>query len=194
MTGTPAAPTRRLRPMLLLPLVAFAGLALLFLVQLQRGGDPSAVPSAIVGRPAPVFALSPLDGLEDAGRPVPGLATADLAGRVTLVDFWASWCAPCRQEHPFLLQLSSDPRLRIVGINYKDQPENARRFLGQLGNPFAAIGRDDSGRTAIDWGVYGVPESFLVGADGIVRYKFIGPISAAGLPILNAEIDKAAGG
>jgi cytochrome c biogenesis protein CcmG/thiol:disulfide interchange protein DsbE len=159
----------------LLPVVVFAALALLFLVRLFAG-DPSKVPSALIGRPAPVFALEPLSGLTQGGQPVPGLASADLKGRVTLVNIWASWCAPCRQEHATLVELARNPAIRVVGINYKDNPENARRFLGSLGNPFAAVGVDPAGRAAFDWGVYGVPETFVVGPDGTIRYKHIGPI------------------
>jgi cytochrome c biogenesis protein CcmG/thiol:disulfide interchange protein DsbE len=176
---------------MLLPFLAFAGLAALFLVQLMRGGDPSLVPSTLIGRPVPEFDLAPLEGVEGPDGPMPGLASADLRGQVTLVNFWGSWCAPCRQEHPLLMQLAADPRLRIVGVNYKDRAENARRFLGQLGNPFRAIGLDN-GRIAIDWGVYAVPESFVVDAAGIVRYKHIGAITEDSLATLRAEIEKAA--
>jgi cytochrome c biogenesis protein CcmG/thiol:disulfide interchange protein DsbE len=156
----------------LLPLGFFLALALVFLMRLESGLDPSAVPSALVGKPAPEFALPPLEG-----SGVPGLARADLDGRVTVVNIFASWCGPCRLEHPVLTALAGDERIRVVGINYKDRPANARRFLGELGNPFAAIGVDERGRTAIDWGVYGVPETFLVGPDGLIRFKFIGPLS-----------------
>jgi cytochrome c biogenesis protein CcmG, thiol:disulfide interchange protein DsbE len=115
-------------------------------------------------------------GLTEGGNPVPGLSDADLKGRVTVVNVWASWCVPCRQEHPALVELAKDPAVRVVGINYKDSPDNARRFLRELGNPFAAIGADSSGRAAIDWGVYGVPETFVVGPDGTIRHKHIGPL------------------
>jgi cytochrome c biogenesis protein CcmG/thiol:disulfide interchange protein DsbE len=166
---------RRVRLLHVLPLLVFAGLALLFLIRLYAG-DPSRVPSALIGRPVPAFSLEPVPGLTEAGQPVPGLSDADLKGRVTVVNVWASWCAPCRQEHPALLELAKDPSVRVVGINYKDNPENARRFLGSLGNPFAAVGADTSGRAAIDWGVYGVPETFVIGPDGTIRHKHIGPL------------------
>jgi cytochrome c biogenesis protein CcmG/thiol:disulfide interchange protein DsbE len=107
--------------------------------------------------------------------------SADLKGGVTLVNVWASWCGPCRDEHPLLIELARDPAIRLVGINYKDQPENARRFLGSLGNPFAAVGVDASGRAAIDWGVYGVPETFVIAPDGTIAYKHVGPITQATL-------------
>lgn len=113
-------------------------------------------------------------------------------GQVTLVNVWGSWCVPCRQEHPLLMELAQDDRIRIAGINYKDQPENALRFLGELGNPYDAIGVDQSGRAVIDWGVYGVPETFLVGPDGTILYKHVGPITqSAVLENLLPEIDKA---
>jgi cytochrome c biogenesis protein CcmG, thiol:disulfide interchange protein DsbE len=162
---------------LLLPLGIFLSLALVFFVQLLSGEDREAIPSVLVGKPVPEFTLPPLEGLSRDGAPVPGLSTADLEGAVGIVNVFASWCGPCRQEHPILEKLAEDPRLRVFGINYKDVPENARRFLGELGNPYAAIGVDQRGRTAIDWGVYGVPETFLVGPDGIIRQKFIGPLS-----------------
>ncbi|MFG1461598.1 DsbE family thiol:disulfide interchange protein [Xanthobacter sp. DSM 24535] len=173
-----AAPTKRRRPSLLvlLPVVAFGLLAALFLVRLFAG-DPSQIPSALVNRPAPKLDLPPLPGLLNNGTPVPGLGSTDFAGKVTLVNVWASWCAPCREEHPILMQLAQDPRLRVIGINYKDAPDNARRFLGQYGLPFAAVGTDPNGRVAIDWGVYGVPETFLVAPDGTIAHKFVGPLS-----------------
>lgn len=188
----PPAASRRRGLAVALPLVVFVALAGLFLYRLQFGGDASEVPSALIGRPVPSFELPPLKGLKRAGVPLPGLASADLKGRVTVVNVWASWCVPCRQEHPFLDKLAEDGRFRLVGINYKDEPENALRFLGQLGNPFAAVGADKKGRTAIDWGVYGVPETFVVAADGTIAYKFIGPIGEQGLrERLLPEIEKA---
>jgi len=189
MTTTVENKTGRRRPRLifLLPLGFFVALALIFLMRLESGVDPSAIPSALVGQSAPEFDLPPLEGVT-----VPGLKRADLDGKVTLVNVFASWCAPCRQEHPVLEKLAKDNRIRLVGINYKDQAENARRFLGDLGNPYAAIGVDRQGRTTIDWGVYGVPESFVVGADGIIRYKFIGPLSdETAANLLMPEIEKA---
>lgn len=160
-----------------IPLLVFAALAVVMFTGL-RSGDPSFVPSALVGSPVPDFKLGPLAGLNRAGVPVPGLEAEDLRqGSVTLVNVWASWCAPCRQEHPLLMQLSQ-AGFNVVGINYKDETENARRFLGTLGNPFRAVGVDDSGRSAIDWGVYGIPETFVVDGQGIIRYKHVGPLDA----------------
>lgn len=162
---------RRPRPWLvLLPLALFAALAALFLAQLMSGRDVSAIPSALIGHPAPATALPPLEGTG-----LPGIDGTGFAGRVTVVNVWASWCVPCRDEHPHLMQLAGDPRFTLAGLNYKDKPENARRFLGELGNPFAAIGVDASGRAGIDWGVYGVPETFVVGRDGRIAWKHVGP-------------------
>ncbi len=166
-----SAPKPR-RIFVLLPLLLFLGLAAVFFAQLISGRDISAVPSALIGRPAPQTSLPPLEGTG-----LPGLESSDFAGKVTLVNVWASWCAPCRQEHPLLYELSQDKRFSIAGLNYKDRPENARRFLGELGNPYKAIGVDDAGRAAINWGVYGVPETFLVGKDGKIAYKHVGPLS-----------------
>ncbi len=181
----------RLRFLYLLPVVVFAALALLFLIRLYAG-DPSRVPSALIGRPVPAFALEPLPGLTQAGQPVPGLSQTDLQGGVTVVNVWASWCGPCRQEHPTLVELAKNPAIRVVGINYKDNPENARRFLGALGNPFAAVGVDSTGRAAIDWGVYGVPETFVVGPDGTIRYKHIGPLLPEQMGAFMAKVRAAA--
>jgi cytochrome c biogenesis protein CcmG, thiol:disulfide interchange protein DsbE len=161
----------------LLPLGIFLSLAMVFFVQLLSGEDPETIPSVLIGKPVPDFSLPPLAGLARDGAPVPGLSTADFASGVSIVNVFASWCGPCRQEHPILEKLAEDQRIRVFGINYKDVAENARRFLGELGNPYAAVGVDERGRTAIDWGVYGVPETFLIGPDGIIRHKFIGPLT-----------------
>jgi cytochrome c biogenesis protein CcmG/thiol:disulfide interchange protein DsbE len=165
--------SRRLRLWLLLPLVGFLLLAGLFAYRLDTG-DPSRIPSALIGKPVPQFTLPALE----AGRPA--LTAQDLASGVHVVNIWASWCVPCRAEHPLLMRLAADPRFELVGINYKDVPENGTRFLGALGNPFARIAADRDGRAAIDWGVYGVPETFVV-KDGVILYKFIGPMSEASL-------------
>ncbi len=173
------APQRRRRPILvLLPLAIFLALAALFFFRLGAG-DPERLPSALIGRPAPQTELPPVAGLLRDGAPVPGLSSREFAGAVSVVNVWASWCVPCHDEVPFLEKLGQDKRIRLVGINYKDQSDNARRFVGRYGNPFAAIGADANGRTSIDWGVYGVPETFVVGRDGRIFYKLIGPIGAA---------------
>ena len=166
----------RRRMIVFIPLIAFLVLAALFVLRLGAG-DPSRIPSALIGHPAPRTDLPPLAGLEREGKPVPGLDGADFKGQVTVLNVWASWCVPCRDEAPLLMTLAADPRVRVVGINYKDQPDNARRFLGRYGNPFAANGTDDNGRAAIEWGVYGVPETFVIGRDGRIAYKLIGPVT-----------------
>jgi cytochrome c biogenesis protein CcmG/thiol:disulfide interchange protein DsbE len=126
------------------------------------------------------------------GSPVPGLDPASFKGEVSVLNVWASWCVPCHDEAPLLMQLAQDKRIRIVGINYKDQADNARRFLGRYGDPFAANGADENGRAAIEWGVYGVPESFVVGRDGRIAFKLIGPITPENLDaVLKPEIEKA---
>jgi cytochrome c biogenesis protein CcmG, thiol:disulfide interchange protein DsbE len=170
------APSRS-RLLFLLPALVFVGLAVLFGVQLISGRNPAEVPSALINKPVPAFSLAPLEGLLTEGKPVPGFSNEDLKGRVTVVNVWASWCAPCRQEHPLLVDLAKDPSVRVVGINQRDNPDNARRFLGTLGNPYSAVGVDPNGRASIDWGVYGVPETFIVGPDGTIRHKHIGPLT-----------------
>jgi cytochrome c biogenesis protein CcmG/thiol:disulfide interchange protein DsbE len=185
------AQLRRRRIVVLLPLAVFLGLVALFLVRLFAG-DPSTLPSALIGHPVPQTALPPVAGLERDGAHVPGIDPSRFSGAVTVVNVWASWCVPCHDEAPLLLQLAKDNRLRLVGINYKDRPDNARRFLGRYGNPFAAAGADDNGRAAIDWGVYGVPETFVVGRDGRIAYKLVGPITEENLDsTLKPQIEKA---
>jgi cytochrome c biogenesis protein CcmG/thiol:disulfide interchange protein DsbE len=182
---TPAPPRRRL--IVLLPLLVFLGLAGLFLLQLLSGRDEAEVPSALLGLPAPQTNLPALEGSN-----LPGLDSKTFAGKVTLVNVFASWCAPCREEHPVLLALSQDKRFVMAALNYKDEPQNARRFLGDLGNPFQAIGVDEAGRTAIDWGVYGVPETFVIGKDGKIAYKHVGPLTPdTAQTLLLPEIEKA---
>ncbi|MBI1204557.1 MAG: DsbE family thiol:disulfide interchange protein [Rhodopseudomonas sp.] len=190
-TSDSGAPVKRRNFLVLLPLLVFIGIAALFLFGLGEG-DPSKLPSALIGKPVPVTNLPPIEELSQNGKPVPGLNNATLSGKVSLVNVWASWCVPCHDEVPFLEQLSHDKRIQLVGINYKDAPDNARRFLNRYGNPFMAAGADLKGRTSIDWGVYGVPETFLVGRDGRIAYKLVGPISAANLKaVLEPEIEKA---
>ena len=175
-----------------LPLVVFIALAALLFFRLGSG-DPSRLPSALIGKPAPSLSLSALGGLMRDGAPVPGLDPSKFKGQITLVNVWASWCLPCHAEHPQLMRLAADRRLQLVGINYKDAAENARRFLGRYGNPFSAVGVDQNGRSAIEWGVYGVPELFLIGRDGRIAYKQVGPITDETLPELTREIEKALG-
>ncbi len=155
-----------------LPIALFVGLASVFLAGLGR--DPATVPSVLIDKPVPGFSLPPLlDGKS-------GIASDDLRGKVKLVNVFASWCVPCRTEHPQLMRLAREG-VELYGIDYKDDPDAARQFLASLGNPFARIGVDRAGRVAIDWGVYGVPETFIVDGQGVIRYKQVGPITADAL-------------
>ena len=159
------------RLLFILPVVAFAAAAFLFYERL--GHNPAEVPSALIDKPVPSFALpSPVDS-------VPGLSSADLKGRVVLVNVFASWCVPCGVEHPELMKLAAQGTLPIYGLNYKDKTADVTRWLGQLGNPFARIGQDLDGRVAIEWGVYGVPETFIVDAAGHIRLRHAGPLMPA---------------
>ncbi len=177
----------------LIPLVLFAALAAVFFKQLAGGGSPSIIPSALIGKQAPQFSLPGIADLVRDGAPMPGLTTEDFAGKFTVLNVWASWCVPCREEHPALVEFARDKRFTLYGINYKDKSENARRFLGQLGNPFAAIGADIRGRSSIDWGVYGIPETFVVGPDAKILFKHVGRVTPAVLKKLVGVIEARAG-
>ena len=178
-TDTP----RRSPLVYLIPLILFCGLALVFAAGLFSG-DASKVPSALIGKPAPPITLASLEGLQRNGQPVPAFAMADLGkGRASIVNVFASWCAPCRVEHPFLMGMAESEAVKagkvaLYGLNYKDEAQNARRFLGALGNPYAAVGVDQAGRAAIEWGVYGVPETFVIAGDGRILEKHVGPLDA----------------
>ena len=186
-----AQPTQRRPWLMALPLILFAGLTVLFWLKLGSG-DPSRIPSALINRPAPQITLPQLDGLVSNGAPMPGLDPAVFRGKVSVVNVWASWCVPCHDEAPLLVELAKDRRLQLVGINYKDAPDNARRFLGRYGNPFSVVGVDPNGRAGIEWGVYGVPETFIVGREGTILYKLVGPVTPDNINgVLRAEIDKA---
>jgi cytochrome c biogenesis protein CcmG/thiol:disulfide interchange protein DsbE len=178
--GAPAvssAEARRGTGWVVVPLAIFVVVAAMFAFAL-RSGDPSKLPSALIGRPVPQTAFAPLEGLVVGGRAVPGFSGADLArGKVSVVNFWASWCKPCIDEHPLLVELRSRTAVDIFGVNYKDQTTAARRFLGRYGNPFTAVGVDGNGRNAIEWGVYGMPETFVVDGRGEIAFKHVGPIS-----------------
>ncbi len=166
------------RAWVFVPLAIFLAVAIMFQFAL-KSGDPSKLPSALIGKPVPATDFGALEGLSGVQGPVPGFAAAELAkGQVTVVNFWASWCGPCVEEHPLLVDLAKEPGLRLVGVNYKDEAENARRFLGRYGNPFAALGVDPKGRGAIEWGVYGMPETFVVDGQGRIAYKHVGPLTA----------------
>ena len=178
MTPPEDVPARPPIPWLLLaPLAAFLALAGLFAISLRQG-DPARLPSMLVGKPAPAFALPSIEELAAGTAAVPGFANTDLArGQVSIVNFWASWCTPCVAEHPYLTELAKQSGAPLYGINYKDKADNARRFLGRHGNPFTGGGADATGRTAIDWGVTAVPETFIVDGRGTVVHKHTGPIS-----------------
>ncbi|MGR9170418.1 DsbE family thiol:disulfide interchange protein [Rhizobium sp. KDH_Rht_773_N] len=158
----------------LIPLVVFGGIAATAAKMLYdqdfHGKNIAEIPSALIGTKAPSLNLPALEGSN-----LPALTDETVKGKLTLVNVFASWCIPCRDEHPVLKQLAQDGRLNIVAINYKDKSENALRFLGELGNPYHAIGVDPNGKAAIDWGVYGIPESYLVAPDGTIIYKRVGP-------------------
>ncbi|MEO0800089.1 MAG: DsbE family thiol:disulfide interchange protein [Pseudomonadota bacterium] len=168
-----------------LPVAIFVLLALMFGFSLVSG-DPSRVPSALIGQPAPDRELQPLPGLTRNGQPVPSFRRADLTrGQVSVVNFWASWCGPCVDEHPLLIALAERTGAPVFGVNYKDPNNGGLKFLQRLGNPYTAVAVDPNGRAAIDWGVYGMPETFLVDGTGAIIYKHVGPITPA---ILEAKI------
>jgi len=182
---------RRRGVLVFIPLIVFLALAVVFFIRLGAG-DISVIPSALIGHPAPATVLPGVAGLERNGKLVPGLEADSFKGAVSVLNVWASWCVPCRDEAPLLLALARDQRVRILGINYKDSADNARRFLARYGNPYFANGADLNGRASIEWGVYGVPETFVVGRDGRIAYKLIGPIVPGNLEkALKPEIEKA---
>lgn len=160
-----------MRPLFVLPAVMFALIAGFFGWALLSDRDPSTLPSQLIDKPPPAMTLAPLlDG-------VPGLDTSQLKGQVVLVNIFASWCPPCQVEHPVLLRLSKEKKATIYGINYKDKPEDAKAWLARLGNPYQRLGVDANGRAAIDWGSYGVPETYVIDRNGRVRYRQVGPIT-----------------
>jgi len=190
--GAQAQAPRWRRLIVLVPLVLFLAFAVLVWKNLLSGRDPSLLPSVLIGHPAPQTPLPPVAGLVRDGQPVPGLASADFAGNITVLNVWASWCVPCRDEAPLLMRLAEDKRIRVVGINQKDKPDDARRFLGRYGNPYAAVGADQNGRAGIEWGVYGVPENFIIGRDGRIAYKLVGPLTPDNLAgVFMPQIEKA---
>jgi len=194
--GGGGTPRRRLG-LVALPVVLFAALALLFGLAL-RSGDPSKLPSALIGKPAPETTFPPLEGLVAGdNRPLPGFSRSELAtGKVSVVNFWASWCIPCVEEHPLLIEIGKRTGVDLYGVNYKDDPSAAPRFPGRFGNPFKAVGTDATGRNAIEWGVYGMPETFVVNGRGQIVYKHVGPMSEQSLAqkVLPAIAAAAGGG
>jgi cytochrome c biogenesis protein CcmG, thiol:disulfide interchange protein DsbE len=168
-SGTSGRRPRRARLLLLLPAAGFVGLVAAFALGLRD--DPSLVPSPLVGKPVPDFDLPPVPG-----RTL-GLSSRDLQGQVSLVNVFASWCVSCREEHPLLMRLAHSGIVQIEGLDYKDKPADGARWLAAMGDPYRRIGGDADGRVAIEWGVYGVPETFVVGRRGIIAYKQIGPLT-----------------
>lgn len=171
----------------ILPLLCLAGLVFLFWRGLDPARDPASLPSALIGKKMADFTLT---GLGDQ----PGLSSSDFIGQVTVLNFFASWCAPCRAEHPLIQELAGIPSIRVVGITFKDRPEDSQRYLTELGNPYAAIGVDESGRAGMEFGLTGVPETYVVDRDGIIRYRLAQPLDPARLtgeikPLL-AELTK----
>jgi cytochrome c biogenesis protein CcmG, thiol:disulfide interchange protein DsbE len=177
LTASEAAGPKRFSLLAVLPVALFGLLALGFLYSLFRS-NPEQLPSVLIGKPAPKFALPAIPGVERNGVAVPGFATADLGGgKVSIVNVWASWCIPCRDEQPLLGTIAERLKVPIYGINQKDSAANAVEFLKNLGNPFEKIGADGNGRASIDWGVYGVPETYVVDGAGRIAYKYIGPLT-----------------
>ncbi|MCR9147135.1 MAG: DsbE family thiol:disulfide interchange protein [Rhodobacteraceae bacterium] len=167
----------KISPLMVAPPLIFVLLAGVFYVGMLRE-NPDELPSALEGRPAPAVQVTPLDGK------TPFADAALREGGVKLVNFWASWCAPCRVEHPHLETLAEEG-IAIYGVNYKDQPENALKFLDELGDPYAAIGADAQGRMALNWGLYGVPETYVLDSDGTIILRFAGPITQR---VMDAQI------
>ncbi|WP_415143892.1 DsbE family thiol:disulfide interchange protein [Limimaricola cinnabarinus] len=175
MSSAEQAPRRRSRgrALVLLPAALFAALAAAFYWGLMNSDDR--LPSALIGRAVPEFDLPPIEGRDD------GLSSSDLRGEVSIVNVWASWCVPCRVEMPLLVELAAQGTVPIHGINYKDAPDAALAFLDETGDPYTRIGADRSGRTSIDWGVYGLPETFVIDAQGRIAYKHVGPFDRRSL-------------
>lgn len=170
MTDTASTSPARRRPILfILPLALFALVGGFLALGLTR--DPATLPSALLGKPVPAFQLPPLPGRDERG-----LASGDVGGQPMLVNFFASWCVPCRAEQPVLMRIAAEEKLPIYGIAYKDKPEAARAFLAELGNPFGRLAVDESGRTAIDFGLYGVPETYVIDKTGVIRFRHVGPL------------------
>lgn len=169
----PEQPSRRRRLVLLAPIALFAALAVGLGYGLTR--NPQKIPSVLIGKPVPEFELPPVQGRQL------GLSSADLTGEVSLVNVFASWCTACRDEHPLFMRLKAEDVVSIHGLNYKDKPEDAAAWLDELGDPYTRTGADRDGRVAIDWGVYGVPETFVVSAEGRIVHKHIGPLSEKNL-------------
>lgn len=154
-----------------IPLVIFGLLVVLFAIALQRAPEKTVIPSALIGKPAPEFVLP------DLLKPGASVQSADFKGRWLLINMWAVWCGPCREEHPVLNAIGAEGKVTVLGVNYKDNDDDARRWLAELGNPYAAVAVDKLGDTAVDYGLYGMPESFLVNPEGLIVYKVVGAVT-----------------
>lgn len=187
-THQPQSPTKRTWAWALVPVLAFAAIASVFAYALHSG-DPSSIPSALIGKSPPATSFAPLEHLKRDGAQVPGFSASDLVPKIedapggmkpktVILNFWASWCGPCILEHPQIEALSKREDVDVYGVNYKDENSNARRYLNKYGNPYKALGVDQNGRGAIEWGVTKMPETFLISPSGKIVYKFSGPISA----------------
>lgn len=166
------------RAFYLAPVLLFLVLAGYFALALQPGHDPQALPSAMIDKPAPAFDLAGLNGAANLSRDA-------LAGQVVLINFFSSWCVPCKVEQPILMRLAEREHVPLYGIDYKDRPDAAKKLLAQLGNPYRSVGVDPDGRVAIDFGVYGVPETYVIDKQGRIRLRYAGPLTA---DILDKEL------
>lgn len=174
------------RVLAFLPLVLAALIGAFAWWGLTSGRDPNAIPSVLISQPVPEFELPPIEGVD-----TPGLSQSDLreAGEITVVNFFASWCLPCRAEHGVLTRMADEQGIRLVGVNYKDKPEDAAAWLDELGNPYLRIGSDQSGRAGIEWGLSGVPETFVIDASGVIRHREVGPVVGDGQGRLQEALD-----
>lgn len=181
----------------ILPLFIFLAIAgASYSLLTTEGRNVSALPSALLDKPAPELTIPALEGLLSQGNQIPGMSPDIFQGKVSIVNVFASWCVPCRQEHPYIIELGKNPDVQVIGLNQRDKTENALGFLTELGNPYDIVGVDRSGRASIEWGVYGVPETFIVNQQGRIVFKHVGPINANDLsnifvPILSDLLEGA---
>ena len=161
------------RLIFLLPVAVFLALAAVIADFMLSGRDPRLLPSTLIDKPAPQFSLPAIEGFT---KQAPGLSTKDLAGKVTVINFFASWCVPCRVEHPVLMRIAAQNLVPLYGVNYKNKTKDATDWLEELGNPYERIGQDITGRAGIEWGVYGLPETYIIDKEGRIRYRHVGPL------------------
>lgn len=158
-----------------MPLIVTVAVGYMFFFQLNNKVDN--LPSVLIGQPAPEFTLPAVEGLTRNGTQIEGFSTASLKGKVSIINIFASWCVPCRDEHPTITKLGQDERFQLIGLNYDDAPENAKAFLDEVGNPYALVGADRDRRIGFQFGVYGVPETFIIDAQGKIAHKYVGPLN-----------------